>query len=88
MFVLKHMMKDGARVAVDSLNLENIGKKKEKVEMIKGENKGGMGIIDKKMAFEFFNMPGLSREYIGYLAGSDSNRYVSLAEELEKKLMR
>jgi len=79
-FLLKYFMKDNAKVLAQELDLRKIiGNKSDKVVLMEQKDKGKrIGIIDKKISFEFVIIPGMNRleekEYIGYLSTGPSSK--------------
>jgi len=72
LFLLKHFMKDSAKIVVGDLNIKKmLGEKSKRIDMINKDESLKSGIIDKKLAYEFVRIPALKeREYIGYISES------------------
>jgi hypothetical protein len=83
-FLLRYFMKESAKVVVGELDLRKIlGSRMDRVTF--GSNKDAykrMGIIDRKISFEFVSIPAknslLGREYIGYLSSDVSEKGIVL----------
>jgi len=81
-FLLKYFMEEKAEIAIDELRLDFLGKKKEKIKIMRRKDRRKIGIIDRKLAFEFVSMFN-SDENIGYLSTNkeDNKEYVSMIEK-------
>jgi hypothetical protein len=79
-FLLKHFMKESAKILTNKMELKEIlGKKSEKIFEISSnyENREKrMAIIDGKFLLRFVSIPSLKKnEYIGYLLRDIDNRF-------------
>lgn len=84
-------MKDNAKLMMDKLDSRVLGNNKEKIKISRNrESEKRMGVIDKKIVFEFFSLRSMdSFESIGYVAnqGQDNcKNYVSQVEDEMRKL--
>ena len=80
-FLLKYFMKDEAKLVIDELDKEYLGKMSSKITIKREDNGRRTGIIDRNLAFEFVSMRNEKNfEYIGYIARRD---YI---EKVEKEI--
>jgi hypothetical protein len=86
-FLLKYFMEEEAMLSIDEFKLDFLGKRADKIKVTRRRDRRKIGVIDRKLAFEFVSMFN-SNENIGYLSTNkeDNREYVSIIEQEINKI--